>query len=231
MRSKFLTLSSIALLSGCAYALDSQTQEIMFVTPGANDAVCFAYIDGLKYKVNPPESTIVSKSDESMKVDCRAPGNRQQMVVIEPGYSKNAGWNVANAGVGLPWDYLSQSMYAYPDTIEIDFTNVPLLPESLPAQNNPDIKQPEEYPLEEFTPASPRLNSDYNQPPVEIYKRQRSSALPPEPTVGNAFSQDGVSSTKSEGKGNLQSVVKSYGAAIDPSASANASPTPLVPGE
>lgn len=183
MSHRFLIISSLAVLGGCSYAIDSQIQDLTIVTPGATDAVCYVYINNLRYKFHPPETQSVSKSEEDVLVDCLAPGNRRNKVVVQAQIEKSTYANVANGGVGAVWDYASGAMFKYPDIIEVSFVNTPVLPEDLPAQNNPDIKQPEEYILEEFRPGAPRMNSDRYRTPSEILRRQK-----PEPMGGGLSS-------------------------------------------
>lgn len=225
MRAIFSLFITAALLTGCAYALDKQYQDITVLTPGAEGAECFVIVDDVKFKLRPPQTASIFKSDEDLVVDCRAPGNRRNKVVIKPAYSEHAQLNVLNAGIGMAWDHESGALYKYPDIVEVSFIDTPFRPQALPAQNKPDIKQPEEYPLEEFSPGQPRLNSDRYTPPVKV-KRRRA------PSSSNAASKAAFSESvavETVSKGELHDVVKSYGSAIDPSG--HNAPTPLVPGE
>ena len=160
MFNRFFLLSSVVALASCAYAIDTHIQDVKFVTPGANGSVCFVYVDGLRYRVHPPQTISVNNTKEDLVVDCLAPGNRRKKVVIEPKIADSTYLNVANAGAGLPWDAFSGAAFKFPDIVEVDFTHTPVRAEDPPAQNAPDIKQPEEYMLEEFLPAQPRLNAD-----------------------------------------------------------------------
>ena len=109
-------------------------------------------------------------------------------------------------------------MFDYPGVVTIDFTGIPITDPEPPAQNAPDIRQPEEYTLEEFLPGSPRLNSDKNAAPVEILRRDGSGSMNSTQTYqdGSVFSE---SPSIGGGKGSLQD--------FDPSGV----PTPLIPGE
>lgn len=211
-------------LGACAYFIDTSNQEMTILTPGAQNAVCFVYSGDLRYRVHPPKTFNISKSDKDLKVDCLAPGNRRNMVVLEPTIADSAKYNVANGGIGAVWDYGSKAMFEYPSIVEVNFTDTPVKDESLPAHNNLDIKQPEEHMNEEYRPGMPRMNADKSLPPVEI--RTRGTNAPAAPSDGEAFTESG--SENAEGKGNLKSVLESYGGAINPSDSA---PTPLIPGE
>jgi len=227
MFKKIIPLATLAVLSGCAYSVDSSVQDITLRTPGANNAVCNMYVDGVKYRVHPPQTTSIFRNEKDLVIDCLAPGNRRKKVVIEPTYAKSAAGNVVTAGAGLAWDYASGALYHYPDVVEISFIGIAEGPKLIPDQNNPDIRQPEDYILEEFRPSQPRMNSDKNVVPTEFLKRQRVNANTSSVSDTNAFTEN---SSASMGKGELQSVVDSYAGDLNPSA-ANTGPTPIVPGE
>lgn len=217
MINRLLLLGSVAALASCAYAIDSHIQDVKIVTPGAHGSVCYAYVDGLRYRAHPPSTINITNSREDLIVDCLAPGNRRKKVVIEARINDNTFLNAGNAGVGVPWDALSGAAYKYPDIVEIDFTNAEVQPEPPPAQNAPDIKQPEEYMLEEFLPAQPVLNSDRTRAPVEIRRRGGDIAVQDDSYVDQTFSMDdGSSGTYS--KSNLPDVsAYDLNPAIEPS--------------
>lgn len=172
MLKRFLLIGALASLSSCAYTLDRQIQDITVVTPGAEDAVCYMYVDGLRYKFFPPQTMNITKSRKDLVVDCLAPQNRRRKVVIEPSLSDHAPLNVTNGIIpGTTWDLASNSLFSYPDVVTVDFTSAQPMPEPLPAQNNPDIRQPEDYDLEEFTSGLPRLNSDRNATSTPLIRR------------------------------------------------------------
>lgn len=215
----------LLLLTGCSYAFDESTQEIEIVTPGENGAVCYMYVDGLRYRVHPPTKTIITKSREDLIIDCLAPGNRRNKVVIEAGYAEHAKQNVLNGGIGAVWDAASGALYQYPTIIPVDFTNTPIQPMPLPAHNNPDIRQPEDYPLEEFSPSKPRMNDDSQSGTVEIRLRDRAAGTGQSEFDGEAYGGDLFGAVPS-GKGNLQDT-----APTAESSSSNAAPTQLYPGQ
>lgn len=233
MIKKSLLLLSLLSVGACAYALDETIQDVKFVTPGAKNAACNVYVEGVKYRAKPPQTLNIFKSKEDLIVDCMAPGNRRKTVYIKPSIEKSAIWNVANAGVGLPWDYASAALFRYPDIIEVNFTDTPITDQPLPAQNNPDIRQPEEYRLEEFSPSSPRMNEDRDAPPVEILRRESASR-----TSAGSYGQTGALSEPeiiSSDKGDLLDIIQDYGDDINPSApdaeSSADAPIPLLPGQ
>jgi len=170
---RILTLPIATLiLSSCAYTLDTSFQDIEIKTPGAENAVCYTFIDDVRYRVFPPQKITITKSKENLEIDCLAPGNRRKKVIIEPVYSDHAALNLTTGGVTALWDYASKALYQYPEIVYVDFTHTPVKPMPLPAQNNPDVQRPEDYPLEQFSPGKARLNSD-SHAPTEIRIRDR----------------------------------------------------------
>ncbi len=228
MRAVFSLMSVLILLGGCSYAFDRSTQDVTILTPGAEHAMCYVYVDGLRHKVYPPQSTIITKSEEDLIVDCLAPGNRRKKVVIEPTITEAAKYNVANLGLGLPVDYLSKALYEYPRILEVNFTDSKPSAEPMPAQNKPDVRTPEDIPVEEFRPSRPILNADRDQPPIEIRSRYEANAI--EASSGDDVFQESGDETY-EGKGSLRDVINTYSGAINPSEPAEDAPIVIVPGE
>jgi hypothetical protein len=220
---KISLLASVVLLGGCAYLIEDQIQDIEFATPGAYDAVCNVYVDGVRYNVHPPQTTSIHKSKNDMVVDCMAPGNRRKKIYIQPKISKASKWNLATAGTGYVYDYASNALFTYPDKVIVDFTAAPTTDAPPPAQNSPDIRQPEDYLLEEFNPAQPRLNSDKGAQDVEILRRGESAYGEADFGDSSAFSG---SAAESQGKGTLMDA-----APADQVPAAQFSPMPIIPGE
>ncbi len=206
-RSAFLAL--MLSVASCAYIEDGSFQEVSVRTPGAADSVCFLYTDGIKYRVSPPESIGIKKSSSDLTVECLAPGNRSKTKIIPATITNSAKKNAVNLGVGFIWDYNSGAMFQYPEIIEVNFIDEPLGGSDVPAYNNPDIRQPEDYPLEEFGPSDPALNEDANAPAIILRKRDGSIAKTSSMQTGK------ITQTTVQGKGNLQSV-NNYGGSLNP---------------
>jgi len=225
MLSRFSAFLAIPLLFGCAYGFETTVQDLRIETPGAKDAICYAYVDGFRYRFYTPETISIRKTHEDLVVDCLAPGNRRKSTTISPDVTAMMLSNIANGFVpGATWDIVSGAAFKFPGVLEIDFTGIPISSEPLPAHNNPDIRQPEDYDLEEFLPGNPRLNSDKNAPPVVLKKRVRGSQ------VAKDFESHYVGTSPAPfSKGDLEDINPSNSGASQPSAS-NA-PFPLYPGE
>lgn len=157
MRFSFVAFFSAFFLGSCSYAVDSTFQDVTVLAPEAQDARCYIFIDKRKYQAYPPQTINVRKSAKDMVVECDAPGNRRVEMVVPARFSTRSIWG---GPPGIAWDYASESLYYYPDVIAVDFSNEDLRPNGPPQHNNSDIRQPEEYDLEEFLPAEPILNSE-----------------------------------------------------------------------
>lgn len=227
---KFLLLGSILSLGACAYVVDGPSQDLTITTPGAQNSLCYAYINGLKYKFRPAQTVRVTKGHSDLTVDCLAPGNRRKKVVIKPKIESSTLGNVVTGVVpGVLVDGLSEAIFTYPEVVEVNFTDTPVRPEALPAHNSPDIKQPEEYDLEEFTSDLPRLNSDRNAVVPTLQKRERRSNVRQGRSIVESITTSDVSDSKSP------PVTSTFGGSINPAGNptpaSDAAPVPLYPGE
>jgi hypothetical protein len=208
MLKKTVSLIPLMLIGACAYVQDGAIQPVEFKTPGATNAVCNVYIEKVKYVVRPTQTVNLFKSYDTMKVDCLAPGNRRKVVYIEPDIERSSYGNIATAGVGYAWDAASQSLWSWPDIIEVNFTDTPVKGFDLPAQNAPDIRQPEDYEIEQYSPSTPSLNRDKNAPPIEILRREGATV---QSSSSNNFALSEPPAGTYGGKGDVQPVSPSVG--------------------
>ncbi len=228
MTSRLLLLSSCLVLASCAYTLEGTVQEITLKTPGAQNAMCYTYVDGVRYKIYPPQTIAISKSKKDLVIDCLAPGNRRRQLIVPPGGAETFPANLANGMIpGAAFDYASESMFKYPETIYIDFSEIPATSMPLPAHNNPDIPAPEEYNLEEFLPGQPRLNSDGSNISAPLMKKERGAATTEKTGYGSSYITEGSQAdTKSAPK-----PLPAMNPANPPSKPATDAPAPLYPGQ
>lgn len=183
-RTSLIAMSCI-LLSSCAYFQDQSYQTLKIETPGAANAVCHVTINKLKYLFYPPEAQTVIKSGDPMKVACKAPGNRDKTIMVEAAVEGSTSNNVFGPGlIGLGWDNASDAMYTYPDTVYVDFNDVPVMDMPMPQHNNPDINQPEEHTLEEFLPTNPMMNKDKNRKTQTWQRKGDFGDVDANPTLG-----------------------------------------------
>ena len=235
MIRKILFFSTVLALGACAYAMDDSIQDVRIETPGAQNAKCAVYVDGLKYVAYPPQTLNIFKSKKPLEVDCMAPGNRRKAITVEAGIERSTFYNTTNLGAGVPLDYATNSMFRYPDVIAVDFTDVALEEFDHPAHDNPALRQSETYKLEEFSPGVPRLNSDSGiKPPVLLRRGEPAPASSDE--SASAFTEP---AHKRSDKGDLHTVIERLSPSMNPSSapaaqeegSAKSAPTPLFPGQ
>ena len=212
---RYVFLSLLLFSGACGYAVESTYQNVTFVTPGTQDARCFAYVNKRKYQAYPPQTLNIKKSHKDMKVDCHAPGNRKIALTVP---SKVVRRSFIAGPAGVAWDYVSDSLYYYPSVIAIDFSQTTLQPNSPPKYNNSDIAQPESYDLEEIQPSQPLLNADKHKIKAPILRRGGDY---PADYIGEDMGDTGYISPEEDEKANIRPVTEE----------ALESPAPLYPGE
>lgn len=226
--NRSVLFATVLLLSSCAYVTESSHQDIQFVTPGAEGAKCYAYVNKLKYQVYPPQTINMKKSHKDMKVECQAPGNRVSQITVPAKFESKAIWG---SPAGVAWDYASQSLHSYPDIIAIDFSQEAVVPNTAPQHNNEDIIQPEAHNLEEFVPTVPRMNKDKNVIQQPIQRVGEGEILVEELGV------DEVEADMMQQKGNLEAVMNnlvgksSVEKAVEHTQEAVSEPVDLFPGQ
>ncbi|MFP4313260.1 MAG: hypothetical protein ACLFR0_02930 [Alphaproteobacteria bacterium] len=232
---KYFLLFPLIALGACAYTFDRSYQDVEIRTPGAHDALCVVEANGIKYKFYPPETRQIPKSEDDLIVDCTAPGNRHRMVVLEPKINNKFYGNAVTGMATGPWDYASGAMFEYPDVIEVSFVGMAVKPMGQPVYNNPDIKQPEEYYLEEFRATSPRMNEDRFRQQVPIQRRVAPGSADDLYDEGFRFESNSVQAPPSAPLINDSSDSGAYiddmfggEDMTDDNASASTSPAPLV---
>lgn len=172
---RFVTMSSVCaalMLSACATAMESPTQEIAIDLRGTGEALCDLNQSGYRYRAYAPGTIRVQKSEDPLFVRCDAPGNRQLSVTLDPKMSDATYYNAANAVIpGVTWDYLSGAINQYPDRIVMDFSNMQPKPYDVPDYQKVFEQNPELYAMEEFRPGVAALQSDIGRPAPTLSRR------------------------------------------------------------
>lgn len=188
MKNYPLLLLSAGVLAGCATAFTGQTQDVTVLTPGAQHAVCYLYNDQLHYKVRTGETVRITKSNQDLTVDCLAPGNRQNKIVVPRNMEPSALLNVGTAvAPGVTYDHFSRGLYYYPEVITVDFTGIPARPYPLPAYMDPAVQLEENKMIENYGSSKPAFPGERYQDPDPVQKRdwsrmQDDSFLAPAPS-------------------------------------------------
>ena len=155
----FLTLA----LSGCSTIMDGSSQTVRIETPSVEQGVCYLDRPGFRQRVWVPGSAHITKSEDPLHMTCFATGNRIVQISVPPEINDSAYYNVANVGLGAPFDYVTKAMFHYPDLIVVDFTHVEpkLMPK--PDYDNLLREYPELASFEQFNPGKSILYSDRNK--------------------------------------------------------------------
>jgi len=167
-RRYFSIISAVLFLSSCGYAIEESHQDFTLLTPGAENARCYVYVDNVKFQMYPPQTINMMKSHNDMKIDCMAPGNRDKTIAVPAKMSERAIWGTP---VGMAWDFASKSLYHYPAVVAVDFSKNETKPFKLPKHNSSDIMKPEDHLLEEILPAAPRMNKDRHETKEGLYRK------------------------------------------------------------
>lgn len=176
MKNRFLYLSFVFVLGGCAFAMGGNNQDVEFVAQNAENVKCSVYVNKLRYQVFPPQTINIKKSPEDMIVKCQAPGNREVEINVPPKFAKRSIWG---SPAGVAWDYASESLYRYPSVIAVDFSQEVATPNDLPSHYAHDVAAPESYDLEDVGASVPRLNSDKTKQELPLLERGEEQVVQP----------------------------------------------------
>lgn len=203
MTSRFIPLTSVVsclFLASCGYAIEHSYQDFTLLTPGAENAHCFVYVDKVKYQMYPPQTINIMKSENDMEIVCKAPGNRDTTLTVPAELSTRAVWG---GPAGVAWDYASKSLHHYPAVVALDFSQEAIKPFPMPKHNSSDIASPESHMLDEISTSQPRLNKDLGQPEMKMMRRDDSTLM-----EGSEGAVVDKAVSKTSDKGNLESVLE-----------------------
>ena len=153
-------LLSAAMMSACSTVTDGAAEDIRINIAGTGEALCDVTQPGRRYRVYAPSTMRVMRSRDDLRIRCKAPGNREQVVILKSVVSDKFSYNAFNLGLGAAWDGMTGAMYAYPDTVLMDFSN--MVATSYPQPDYQDVfdKYPDLMQMEQFRPGQPALGSD-----------------------------------------------------------------------
>jgi hypothetical protein len=167
MIRQIIAVSSLIALSACASAVNGSVQEVSFYTTGADAAICYIEQDGYRQRIWVPQRIHVTRSQADMIITCDAPGNRQKIVVVGSKINNSPVLNAWNGALpGMAYDYGTGAIFSYPDTVEIDFSDMEYAAYELPPYEHMLRDHPEVAGtgMEEFRPGSPALIRDRYDP-------------------------------------------------------------------
>ncbi|MEM6781810.1 MAG: hypothetical protein AAF569_08105 [Pseudomonadota bacterium] len=173
MKTSFIAIASLLMITGCSSVLEGPTQQVTLLTPGAENAECMIHNKDFRYQMTSNETRKIMRSEHDMVVDCLAPGNREKSIVVENDLSRVATGNIATLGLGAAYDYYDNSLYTYPSVITVDFRNTPPQSYGLPQHHAEDLPDPSTLPVENYTPSLPKVDEDRFKPQPILQKIDR----------------------------------------------------------
>lgn len=188
MIRRFSVIAAVLMLSACSTVTDGATQEVAIETPGTSGAVCVLERPGHRMRVWAPKTVRITKSSGPMTVTCRAPGNREKTVVVDPEIADTFMLNIFNGFVpGALADNNTGAMYSYPDKIAVDFSGMPPQRMEKPDYQRVLDENPDIFDMEEFRPGTPALQRDRNYVSPVLQQRRTDEEL---------FSRSGVNAVR-----------------------------------
>ncbi len=168
-----LSLTSLIFLSACASIMEGSQQEITLKTPGEGNVVCYLDNGTLSYKLVSGDTKLVTKNYKDMQATCYAPGNRQKTFVVPWIIEPWTAGNIVNGVVpGVTYDVLTKSVYAYPDIVTVDFSDVMASANPLPDYSK--------YPvggIEGYQAGFPTLPSEVGRETHPLRKKESSEMM------------------------------------------------------
>ena len=170
--NRFWLLAALLILPSCSTLLDRSTQEVQFETPGAVNSMCKIDTGEVSYKVHPPETITMMKTNDKLEVRCFADGHGQKTLLVEPVLSNNTFLNVSNGFVpGFAIDEHTKAHYIYPNVIVIDFESIPFQKAEQPPYSVNPAAPPIQY-LDPKKGSLPAINDSDLAAPKTLQERQ-----------------------------------------------------------
>lgn len=239
----------LVLLAACSTVVRGPTQEVQILTPGVEGAVCMLETPGARRRVWVPTVVNIEKSHDPLSITCLAPGNREKTILVEPVVDNSAYMNLANAGVGALVDLETGAMFEFPETIVVDFRDIPSQPMPLPAYQQLLKENPNLADVEEFRPGMAILQRDRYQSVPQLIPRETGGGLfSDEANLTEIHSPSGsvVRESSGEGRVSADDLTRQWNPGVfeeggfvggtplinEPSGSdAGGAPVPITPGE
>ena len=127
-----ISVLAISLLSACAtMSEDGKTQRIYFDIAAMQKARCWAYNTNGSgtthaYDLYVPGSYVIERTDRDLIIDCMGLEGIETTMTVPAHYNERGSYNVMTLGIGTAVDAASEALYAYPDSVLIDFTEAVL---------------------------------------------------------------------------------------------------------
>lgn len=131
---RVLAFIALGFLSACASIYDEPVQviEVGLSENGPVQAKCYFENKNIKHVFFAPGEVSVQRSPNPLYAYCLTANGKEAMQTIYPTYSDLEQYNILNAGLGFIHDYASDTAFAYPDYIELDFQTVESIVHNVP---------------------------------------------------------------------------------------------------
>jgi hypothetical protein len=104
---RFLLLSALLVLVACETRTLNTSQPFFIDIIGTDEAYCIISSPHYRYAVNAPGKTVIERSEDDLKVDCRDNAiQRRRTVIVQPQWEKG------------------ELYYRYPETVTVDFSSL-----------------------------------------------------------------------------------------------------------
>lgn len=135
MRCSLFVIPVVLVLTGCNTMVNKTYQKISIHTPGIENAECFLETETNKYHVLAPGTVNVERAFSPLTVTCQKAGYLTNATVLDSKFRMvPSQLNIFNGVLpGMAYDFSSNSVYAYPETVVINMIRddsqlVPLQP-------------------------------------------------------------------------------------------------------
>ena len=120
-RSSFFIVLTVLALAGCNTMFQKTYQKISVHTPGVENVDCVLENDFTKYHMLAPGRIEVDRSRHPLTITCEKPGFLIAVNTLESKiYASPGNLNLFNGIIlGVGYDFASNSVYDYPDSVSI----------------------------------------------------------------------------------------------------------------
>jgi hypothetical protein len=177
-------MGAALVLSACASITDTPNQQVQVLTPGAQDSRCVLRSPHVRYVVYPPQTILMRRDNDPLKIVCTAPGNREKVAFAYPRLNGSVTTNLALGGLGGLYDHVSGALYEYPNPIVVDFRRTTPSDRALPGYHNDDTMSPFDQAPEDLRdqpapfPSEVREGLDHPPFPLKPKKTQDKNTIP-----------------------------------------------------
>jgi len=131
---RVLAFIALGFLSACASVYDEPVQiiEVGLSEGGPVQAKCYFENKNIKHVFFAPGTVSVQRSPNPLYAYCLTANGKEAFQTIHPKFSELEQYNIMNAGLGFIHDYASDTAFAYPDYVELDFQSVKTIIHDVP---------------------------------------------------------------------------------------------------